>query len=251
VPQFYFHVRRRQAVYIDSIGKSVENADGVVARAAEDAREIMRDEPDVPASVQWMEIADEMGNVVRTVPFETLLGSITNQPTRSPAGDRSRRVELGLPLDDFAAEAEITADQLHDYESTAPDDRFDVGVARRVSEALDRLERTRSSTLPRRPMAKVVVERRQVREAMAQIAVSIEELQREAALMTAMAHMGHQGRRPDFESLRKRVAGTRAKMERAVAVLPQHLQDHGRIVDLRKAIGSLEQFLPAANPGTD
>ena len=73
MPKFYFHVRRGHAVYTDSVGRTLSNADGAIAHAAEDARAIMRDEPEVAATGQWMEIADEMGNVVRTLPFETLL----------------------------------------------------------------------------------------------------------------------------------------------------------------------------------
>ena len=77
MPKFYFHVRRGQAVYTDSVGRTVRNADGAIAHAAEDARAILRDEPEVAAKGQWMEIADEMGNIVRTLPFEILLA-----PTR-------------------------------------------------------------------------------------------------------------------------------------------------------------------------
>jgi hypothetical protein len=40
----------------------------------------------------------------------------------------------------FAAEAGITEEELRDYERTGPDGEFDLEVARRVGEALDRLE---------------------------------------------------------------------------------------------------------------
>ena len=73
MPKFYFHVRRGQAAYTYSVGRTLRNADGAIAHAAEDARAILRDEPEMAAKGQWMEIADEMGNVVRTLPFETLL----------------------------------------------------------------------------------------------------------------------------------------------------------------------------------
>jgi hypothetical protein len=71
----------------------------------------------------------------RTMNHDTL-----RSPLRSGAGDRNRRMELGLSLDRFAAEAGITPSQLHYYESTAPGDRFDANVALCVGEALDRLE---------------------------------------------------------------------------------------------------------------
>lgn len=59
---------------------------------------------------------------------------------REPKGDHNRRLSLGLEPDDFAREAGVTVDQLRDYERTAPDHDFDLDVARRVGEALDRLE---------------------------------------------------------------------------------------------------------------
>jgi hypothetical protein len=59
---------------------------------------------------------------------------------REPKGDHNRRLSLGLEPDDFAREAGVTVDQLRDYERTAPDHDFDLEVARRVGEALERLE---------------------------------------------------------------------------------------------------------------
>lgn len=59
---------------------------------------------------------------------------------REPKGDHNRGLSLGLEPDDFAREAGVTVDQLRDYERTAPDHDFDLDVARRVGEALDRLE---------------------------------------------------------------------------------------------------------------
>ena len=44
-------------------------------RATDGARAIMRDEPEVPAAGQWVEVADDNGTVVGTVPFETLAGA--------------------------------------------------------------------------------------------------------------------------------------------------------------------------------
>lgn len=60
---------------------------------------------------------------------------------RQPKGDHNRRLALGLDADAFAAEAGVTADELRQYEETWPDHEFDLEVARRVGEALERLER--------------------------------------------------------------------------------------------------------------
>lgn len=59
---------------------------------------------------------------------------------RQPKGDHNRRVSMGLDVDQFAAEAGVTAQQLRDYEMTSPDHDFDVEVARRVGYTLERLE---------------------------------------------------------------------------------------------------------------
>jgi hypothetical protein len=59
---------------------------------------------------------------------------------RQPKGDHNRRLALGLDPDQFAAEAGISTEALRDYERTNPDHAFDVEVARRVGEALERLE---------------------------------------------------------------------------------------------------------------
>lgn len=59
---------------------------------------------------------------------------------REPKGDHNRRLALGLDPDQFAAEAGVTTEDLRDYERTGPDHEFNLDVARRVGEALDRLE---------------------------------------------------------------------------------------------------------------
>jgi hypothetical protein len=59
---------------------------------------------------------------------------------REPKGDHNRRLSLGLDLDQFAAEAGVTAEQLKSYEMTLPDEKFDLDVAQRVGDALERLE---------------------------------------------------------------------------------------------------------------
>jgi hypothetical protein len=59
---------------------------------------------------------------------------------REPKGDHNRRLSLGLEPEDFAREAGITVEELRAYELTSPDQDFDLAVAQRVGEALDRLE---------------------------------------------------------------------------------------------------------------
>ena len=59
---------------------------------------------------------------------------------REPKGDHNRRLALGVDLEDFAAEAGITPDQLKTYELTMPDESFDLDVAQRIGAALERLE---------------------------------------------------------------------------------------------------------------
>jgi hypothetical protein len=63
-----------------------------------------------------------------------------NPAERQPKGDHNRRLALFLDPAVFAAEAGVTEEQLRDYERTPPDGTFDLEVARRVGEALDRLE---------------------------------------------------------------------------------------------------------------
>ncbi|MBD8065716.1 hypothetical protein IC608_09535 [Devosia sp. PTR5] len=66
--------------------------------------------------------------------------TFTPPTQRSPKGDHNRRLSLGMEPDAFSAAAGITTAQLREYERTAPDHDFDLEVARRVGEALDRLE---------------------------------------------------------------------------------------------------------------
>ena len=71
--KFYFHVRRGDTVFEDSEGRDLSGVDEAVAIAVQDAREIMAFEPEVLPSGQWIEVADRLGNRVRTVPFETVV----------------------------------------------------------------------------------------------------------------------------------------------------------------------------------
>lgn len=64
----------------------------------------------------------------------------TDPSRRMPKGDHNRRLALGLEPEQFAAEAGITTEALRQYELTSPDQDFDLEVARRVGEALERLE---------------------------------------------------------------------------------------------------------------
>ncbi|MCW5723188.1 MAG: hypothetical protein KIS86_18805 [Devosia sp.] len=59
---------------------------------------------------------------------------------REPKGDHNRRLSLGLDPERFAVLAGISTDALRRYELTSPDEEFDLEVARRVGETLDRLE---------------------------------------------------------------------------------------------------------------
>lgn len=68
------------------------------------------------------------------------MGHMTSAFDRQPKGDHNRRVALGIDADEFARRAGITAEELHEYEFTSPDHRFDPEVASRVGEALDALE---------------------------------------------------------------------------------------------------------------
>lgn len=59
---------------------------------------------------------------------------------REPKGDHNRRLSLGLDPERFAVLAGISTDALRRYELASPDEEFDLEVARRVGETLDRLE---------------------------------------------------------------------------------------------------------------
>ncbi|SDH16980.1 hypothetical protein [Pelagibacterium luteolum] len=64
----------------------------------------------------------------------------TNPADRQPKGDHNRRLSLGLEVDDFARVAGLTPEQVYEYEMTSIDHRFDVEVALRYGEALEKLE---------------------------------------------------------------------------------------------------------------
>ncbi|HEV2517703.1 MAG TPA: helix-turn-helix transcriptional regulator [Devosia sp.] len=68
----------------------------------------------------------------------------TDPHERLPRGDKNRRLSLGASREEMAAAAGITVEQLHDYEHTQPDRHFSIAVARRVGDALERLEATQA-----------------------------------------------------------------------------------------------------------
>jgi transcriptional regulator with XRE-family HTH domain len=59
---------------------------------------------------------------------------------REPIGDHNRRIDLGLDIEQMAAEAGVTVEQLRDYETGISGHPFDLEVAARVGVALERLE---------------------------------------------------------------------------------------------------------------
>jgi hypothetical protein len=75
----------------------------------------------------------------------------SNPGDRSPKGDHNRRLSLGIDPEEFAAQAGITYNELHRYESTPPDEVFDAEIAQRVGETLERLEATRTPVVDNGP----------------------------------------------------------------------------------------------------
>lgn len=74
--------------------------------------------------------------------------TVPNNPAiRSPKGDHNRRIALGVDIDDFARDAGITPEALHEYETTGPDGDFDINIAGLVGAALERLEANPPSSL--------------------------------------------------------------------------------------------------------
>jgi hypothetical protein len=69
MPLFRLHVRRGNTVYEDREGTDLPSLDDAVQQAVNLAREIMRDEPELPPADQWVEVVDEAGKAIRTVPF--------------------------------------------------------------------------------------------------------------------------------------------------------------------------------------
>ena len=72
---FHFNIRRGGVVFEDREGVDLPGLAAAVRRGVDDARLIMRNEPEVPAADQWVEIVDDRGNTLRTLPFVTVLSN--------------------------------------------------------------------------------------------------------------------------------------------------------------------------------
>ena len=69
--RYFFHVRVGNVVYEDHEGAELSDLDAAVSHAINDARNILRDDPD-RGREGWMEVADSQGIIIRTVRFETV-----------------------------------------------------------------------------------------------------------------------------------------------------------------------------------
>ena len=69
---FHFNVRRGAVVYADTQGIEFVGLNEAADHARRDALEIMRGEPELAAGGQSIEIEDSVGNVLMTIPFETV-----------------------------------------------------------------------------------------------------------------------------------------------------------------------------------
>ena len=97
----------------------------------------------------------------------------------------------------------------------------------------------------KRPPNATVQDRRQVKDALADIASGLDKLQQEAAFLSAMArHEGH-GLGHRIDSLRNTVIFIEKQLDAAIAKLPKHLREHSRVTDLRKALASLSAIAPS------
>jgi hypothetical protein len=102
---------------------------------------------------------------------------------------------------------------------------------------------TESADRPKRALVTGVLERRKVLQAIAPTAATLEQMQRDAAFRKAQTEHGSPDEAKDLENFRKRVATSKARLEKALAKLPPPLRQHGRVIDLQKAIASLEVIL--------
>lgn len=68
------------------------------------------------------------------------MSTYTSPEMRAPKGDHNRRLSLGIDIDDFAKEAGLTREQVHDYEMTPIEHNHDLDVAQKYGIALNRLE---------------------------------------------------------------------------------------------------------------
>lgn len=92
----------------------------------------------------------------------------------------------------------------------------------------------------RRATPDSVIERRRVREVMESIGLLLDHLQREAAVLNALASQQGLETSGRVTKLRQAVLNVRKQFDTAVLTLPEHLRDHGRVIDKRKALEALE-----------
>ena len=59
---------------------------------------------------------------------------------RTPSGDRDRRERLGISVDDLAAQAGISTQELTSYEHAKSADDVNMSIAYKIGDALDALE---------------------------------------------------------------------------------------------------------------
>jgi hypothetical protein len=72
---FHFNVRAASVLFVDTRGIDFATIDEAVTHGERDARHMMWDEPALDPNRHWIEIANDRGNVIRTVPF----GHVANQ----------------------------------------------------------------------------------------------------------------------------------------------------------------------------
>jgi len=72
---FHFNVRAGPVLFEDTRGIDFATIEEAVMHGERDARHMMWDEPTLDPNRHWIEIADDEGNVIRTVHF----GHVANQ----------------------------------------------------------------------------------------------------------------------------------------------------------------------------
>lgn len=97
----------------------------------------------------------------------------------------------------------------------------------------------------RRPNAEIV-DRVAVRRALTDLVGSIESLQREAVFLKALIARpaGRYELLPRIVSLGQNVRKTSLRLETVVAALSDAQREHSRVMDVRRALKTLEAFVP-------
>lgn len=70
--RFYFHVRAGEILYEDHEGMELIGVDAAFAHAVDDARTMLRDDPERMNADRWIEVVDDIGHTLRRVPLETV-----------------------------------------------------------------------------------------------------------------------------------------------------------------------------------